>query len=130
MDLAEFHVDAMAPEPARLIDAGADEQPVDPGIEAVRVPERGQITPGSDERVLDGVLGLFDIPEHEPGGGIQTGDRGACQLGEGVMIAPLRSLHEVSLHLAPRRWRDRPATLPKYGEAPPSNRSWPARDGG
>ena len=38
---------------------------------------------------------------------IQTGDRGACQLGEGVMIAPLRSLHEFSLHHAPRRWRGR-----------------------
>ena len=93
----------MAAEPARLIDAGADEQPVEPGVEAVRVPERGQITPGPDERVLHGVLGLFGVPEDEPGGGVQPGDRGACQLGEGVMIALPRSLHEVSLHPAPRR---------------------------
>ena len=77
----------MAPEPARLIDAGTDEQPVEPGVEAIGVAQRGQITPGPDERVLDGVLGLFRVPEDEPGGGIQPGDRGACQLGEGVMIA-------------------------------------------
>ena len=79
----------MAPEPARLIDTGAHDQPVEPGVEAVRVPQRGQITPGSDERVLDGVLGLFGIPEDQPGGRVQAGDRGACQLGEGVMIASL-----------------------------------------
>ena len=97
----QFDVDAMTPEPARLIDAGADEQPVEPGVEAFRVPQRGQITPGSDERVLHGVLGLFGVPEDEPGGGIQSGDRGACQLGEGVMIARPRSLHEVSLHRRP-----------------------------
>ena len=33
--VGELDVDAMAPEPARLIDAGADEQPVEPGVEAV-----------------------------------------------------------------------------------------------
>ena len=90
----------MASDPARLIDAGADEQPMEPGVEAVGIAERGQITPGADERVLDGVLGLVGIPEDEPGGAIQSGDRGACQLGEGVMIALPRSLHEVSLHVA------------------------------
>ena len=94
-----------------------------PGIEPVRVPKRGQITPGSDERVLDGVLGLFGIPEHEPGGGIQAGDRGACQLGEGVMIASPCSLHEVSLHHAPRRGAADLAALVEYGEATARGRS-------
>ena len=101
VDRGELDVDAMAPEPARLIDAGADEQPVEPGVEAIGVPERGQITPGADERVLDGVLGLVGVPEDEPGGAVQTGDRGACQHGEGVMIAPPRSLHEIPLHRRP-----------------------------
>ena len=52
-------------------------------------------------------LACSGIPEDEPGGGIQAGDRGACQLGEGVMIALPRSLHEVSLHppLGVRRGR-------------------------
>ena len=52
----------MAPDPARLIDAGADQQPMEPGVEAIGVAERGQVTPGPDERVLDGVLGLVARP--------------------------------------------------------------------
>ncbi len=104
-EFGQFDVDAMAPQSARLIDAGAHDEAVKPGVEAVGIAERGQITPGSDERVLDGVLGLFDIPQDQPGGTIQPGDRGACQLGEGVMIALPRSLHEFSLHDAPRRVR-------------------------
>ena len=107
VDLVEFDIDAMAPDSARLIDAGADEDPVEPGVEAVGIPQRGQITPGPDERVLHGVLGQIGIPQDEPGSGIQPGDRGACQLGEGVMIASSRSLHEFLLHHAPRRWRGR-----------------------
>ena len=89
---------------------------MEPGVEAIGIPERGQITPGADERVLDGVLRLFRVPEDEPGGGVQPGDRGACQHGEGVMVASPRSLHEVSLHLAPRRWRGRLAALSEYGD--------------
>ena len=64
----ELDVGPVPPEPPRLIDAGTDEQPVEPGVEAIGVAERGQITPGPDERVLHGVLGLFRFPEDEPGG--------------------------------------------------------------
>ena len=123
-DSGQVDVEPVTSESSRLIDTGVDEQPMQPGVESVGIPQGGQITPGSDERVLDGVLGLFDIPQHEPGGGIQSGDRGACQLGEGVMIALPRSLHEVSLHHAPRRWRDRSAALGEYGEATYGNRSF------
>ena len=122
-EFGELDIDAMAPEPSRLIDAGVDEQPVEPGVEAIRVAQRGQHAPGPDERVLDGVLGLIGIPEDEPGGGIQAGDRGGCQLGEGVMIAFPRPLHEVSLHVAPRRWHGRSTVLAEYGEASYGNRS-------
>ena len=107
MDRSELDVEAMAPQPARLIDAGADEQAVKPGVEAVGAAQCGQVTPGPNERLLDGVLGLVGIAQDEPGGGIQPEDRGACQRGEGVMIASSRSLHEFPLHHAPRRWRDR-----------------------
>ena len=34
----QLDVDAMAPKPARLIDAGADEHPVEPGVEQDRIP--------------------------------------------------------------------------------------------
>ena len=107
VDGSQFDIDAMPPEPARLIDAGADEQPVEPGVEAIGAAQCGQVTPGSDERLLDGVLGLVGIAQDEPGGSVQPEDRGACQRGEGVMIAPSRSLHEFLLHHAPRRRRGR-----------------------
>ena len=95
VDLGELDVEAMPPESARLIDAGADEQAVKPGVESVGAAQRWQVSPGSDERLLDGVLGLVWIAQDEPGGGIQSEDRGASQRGEGVMIAFPRSLHEI-----------------------------------
>ena len=102
MQVREFDIEAMAPEPSCLIDTGVDEHPVEPGVEAIRIPQRGQVAPGSDEGVLHRVLGPIGVPEDEPGGRVQTGDRGACQLGEGVMIALLSSHHEISLHHAPQ----------------------------
>ena len=102
---SQFDIDAMPPEPARLIDTGADEQPMEPGVETIGAAQRGQVTPGSDERLLDGILGLVGIAQDEPGGSVQPEDRGACQRCEGVMIASPRSLHEFLLHHAPRRRR-------------------------
>ena len=123
VDVHELDVGPVPAEPAGLVDARPDQEPAEPLVEAVRVPKRGQITPGSDERVLDGVVGLLGVPEDEPGGRVEASDRGACQRVKGVMIAPLRSLHEISLHPAPRRWRDPSATLIEYGEAPTKDRS-------
>ena len=107
VDRSKLDVDAMTPEPARLIDAGADEQPVEPGVESIGGPQRGQVPPGTHERLLDGVLGLVGVTQDEPGGRVQPEDRGANQHGEGVMIAPARPFHEIQLHHAPRRRRGR-----------------------
>ena len=82
--------------------AGVQEEPVEPGVEAVGVAQGGQVPPASDERLLDGVLGAVGVPEDESGGGVEPADRGACKHGEGVMIALPRSLHEVPLHVRPR----------------------------
>jgi hypothetical protein len=122
MHVDEGDVDLVPPRPPRLIDAGADEQPAKPLVETIGIPECGQITPGPDERVLDGVLGLFGVPQDEPGGRVQARDRGGCQRGEGVMIALPRPLHELSLHHGPRRRRSHSAALARIwrGEAPDS----------
>ncbi len=85
----QFDVEAVPPKAARLVDAGADEQAVKPGVEVIGAAQCGQVTPGPDERLLDGVLGLVGIAQDEPGGGVQPEDRGACQRGEGVMIGPV-----------------------------------------
>jgi hypothetical protein len=102
---------------SRLVDAGSHEETVQPGVEPIRVAERGQVAPSPDERVLHRVPGLFPIPVDEASGGIQAVDRGACQRGKGVMIAPLRPLHDVPLHIAPRGGAAGLAVLAEYGEA-------------
>ena len=71
-DRSQLDVDAVAAQPLGLVDRRANRELVQPGIEAIRVPERGQITPGSDERVLHGVLGLFGVPEDQPGSPVET----------------------------------------------------------
>ena len=122
-NLGQLDIEPVPSQPPGFVDTGPDEQAVEPGVEAFRVAERGQITPGLDERVLDGVPGLFPIPEDESSGGIEAVDRGACQHGKGVMIASPRSLHEFPLHLAPRGGPADLAVLDEYGEAAPPLRS-------
>src|SRR3954451_6063847 len=73
---------------------------MEPGVEARRVPQRGQVSPRPDERLLDGVLGLIGVAKDEPGGGVQPEDRGSCKRCEGVMIASPRPFHELLLHIA------------------------------
>jgi succinyl-CoA synthetase beta subunit len=129
VDRSQFDIDTMSPEPARLIDTGADEQPMEPGVETIGAAQCGQVTPGPDERLLDGVLCQVGIAQDEPGGSVQPEDRGACQLGEGVMLAPPRSLHEFLLHHAPRRRRGRHGPLDEYGETRVALRSGMTRPG-
>ena len=100
MDLGELDLDASALGRPELIAAGVEEEPVEPRLEAIGVAQAGQVPPAPDERLLDGVLRAVGIPEDESGRGVQSTDRGACQQGEGVMIALPRPLHEVSLHVA------------------------------
>src|SRR6476620_12608815 len=119
MDLGDLDFDASSLRRTHLIAAGVEEERVQPGVEAVGVAQSRQVPPAPDERLLDGVLCSIRIPQDESSRGIQTTARGACQHGEGVMIALPRSLHEVPLHVRPRLraaglvasgvyWRKRP----------------------
>ena len=94
LDLTEF------------VAAGVQEQPVEPGVEAIDVTECRQVPPAPDERLLDGVLCPVGIPEDESCSGIKSADRRACEHGEGVMIASLRPSHEIPLHGSPQRGCD------------------------
>ena len=117
VDGDELDIEAMAPEPARLIDAGADQQTVEPRVEAIGLAQRGQVAPGPDERLMDGVLGLVWVTKDEPCGGVEPEDGGAGQHGEGVMIAPSRPFHEFQLHHALGGGAADVAALTEYGEA-------------
>ena len=107
MDLGDLDLASPALGRPELRIAGVEEYPVEPGVEAVDVTQGGQVAPAADERLLDGVLRAIGITKDQPGGGVEPGDRGTCQHGEGVMIALPRSLHEVPLHVRPRLLRGR-----------------------
>jgi len=83
--------------PARKIEARMDGQAVEPGVEPVRVAQPGQVTPGSNEGVLDRVSRELAVPQDQSSGCVQPSEGSAGDRGEGVMIAPSRSLDETTL---------------------------------
>ena len=86
------------PSPAAgLVDAGIDGESIQPGIEPVGIPQLREVPPGSDQPLLDRVACELGVAEDEAGGLVQPHDGGAGELGEGVMIASPRTLHEPSL---------------------------------
>ena len=123
VDLDELDVESVTAQTPRLIEARTDEQSVQPRVEAIGAAQRGQITPRADKGFLDGVLGRVGIAENQASGGIQAENRGACQHGEGVMIAPLRSLHEFPLHGVLGGDAAHVVAFRQYGEATKRDRS-------
>jgi len=101
VDRYELDIQSVTPEPARLIDARADKQSVEPRFEAVVAAKRGEVSPGPNERLLDGVLGLIRIPQDQSSGCVQPADRGGRERGEGVMIASSSTGHEFLQDLTP-----------------------------
>src|SRR5262245_52482705 len=71
---------------------------MEPGLEAARVAKRSQVAPGNDERRLHRVLGQVDVAK-DP-----RRDRHALVADhagkgvEGLLVALLRSVHELVLH--------------------------------
>jgi hypothetical protein len=52
--------------------AGADEQPVQPRVEPVRVAQTADVLPRSDERLLDDVLSERSVAQDQPSRLIQA----------------------------------------------------------
>ena len=84
--------------PARLAMARPDEQPVDPGLEAIRVTERREVTPGGDERLLGCVGCTIRVAQDQAGKAVQAVDRCSRELIERAAIAGHRLFHETSVH--------------------------------
>jgi hypothetical protein len=72
-------------------------QSIEPGIEPPGVAQASDVTPGSKKRVLDRVLRKLAVTEDQPSRCVQPRDGRFDELGEGVMIASLRSLDETLL---------------------------------
>jgi hypothetical protein len=85
----------------RLAIDGPDEDAMEPGIKAVGVAQSLQITPGEDERLLDRVVGLVAVPEHELGDVEEPADGAGGERRERLPIAPSRYLDQLSLHHSP-----------------------------
>jgi len=60
--------------------ARADEQPMDPRFEAIGVPERAEVAPGDEQRLLGRVLGAIGVPEDEPSDGVEPTNHEPSQL--------------------------------------------------
>ena len=97
IDREQFHFDDATTSTPRLVEAGVDGQSMEPGVEPLGVTQTREIAPCSDQDFLDRVAGQLRIPEDETGRFVQPRDGSAGELGEGVMIAPPRSLDESSL---------------------------------
>ncbi len=73
---------------AGRVDAGTDGQPVQPGVEPVRVAQPGDVPPCPDHRLLDGIARELRVPGDESGRRVQPRNAPSGQHGEGVMVAP------------------------------------------
>ncbi len=101
VDVGDVHLDGPAMPPAAdLPVAGANEEPVKPGVEAVGITQRRQVAPGGGERLLGRVLGASVVTEDQPGAGVESADRDARQLRERVVIDRHSPLDQVPPHRA------------------------------
>ena len=79
------------------IQTRVDRQSVEPGVESSGVTEARQIAPGTDEALLNRILGEVRVAQDQPSGCVQPPEGAIDERGKGVMIASLRLLDELSL---------------------------------
>jgi hypothetical protein len=87
-----------APLPSGVSVARPHEEPVEPGVEPIRITQPADVSPGLDERLLGRVLRSVPIAQDQGGDRIQPSERTRGERGEGFMIALPRPSCEVSLH--------------------------------
>ena len=100
----EAEVRCHPPFPPGLGNADVREESVDPGVEAVRIAEVPQITPGDHQRVLQGILGPIDIPEDPMRDREEAVTTRAHQVDERRLVTALSRFDEVAIHRPLRVW--------------------------
>ena len=90
---SQLDLDDPAASPRRIIEAGTDGEPVDPGVEPVGVAQPREVPPGVDQRILDRVARELRVPEDEAGGRVQPRDdpAGRARRRRHDRLAPARS---------------------------------------
>ena len=84
--------------PPELLVAGIDHEAMEPDLEALRVAESRELTPGEEERLLDGVLGPLAIAQDPIGDGVAAVTVEVDQVREGAFVAPHRLLDQPRSH--------------------------------
>jgi hypothetical protein len=93
------YLDGSAPSFAlRLAMAGANEEPVQPGLKAIRVAEGSEVAPGGDERLLGSVRCAIAVAQDQVGDRPEPVDRSTRQIIERAAIAGHRLFHETTVH--------------------------------
>ena len=87
---------------------------MDPGLEAVRLPQMREPAPGEDEGVLQRVLGEPRVAQDPVGDRVERVADLVHQDGERLSVAPPGPLDEVSIHLDLRVRRGREAAITHY----------------
>ena len=85
--------------PLRFVVAGVDEDPLDPRLEAIRVPKLRDPAPGEDEGVLQRILGEAWVAQDPLGDRIQAVADLMHQDGERLSVPLAGLLDEVSIHV-------------------------------
>ena len=81
----------------RLLIAGSDQDPAQPGLEAFRIPEFRELAPGSDDRLLNGVLGAVEVAQDALGNREQPVGVRARQHPEGLAVSVSCRLDQFSV---------------------------------
>ena len=85
---------------ARLRIARVDEQPVEPGVEPIRIAEPGQLAPGDHQRLLHGILGSADVAEDPLGDREESVRRVRARTANASRSPALGLLDEIAIHQA------------------------------
>jgi hypothetical protein len=97
VDRRELDLDRAPPTASTEIETCVDDQSMQPGVEAIRITKPGQIAPGTDQALLDRILGQVGVAKDQPRGCVQPPKSAIDEHGKGVMIASPRPLDELSL---------------------------------
>ena len=88
--------------------AAAHGQPVEPGVPCAGVAETRRVTPGLEQRLLDGVFGPVCIAQDERRHRMEASLRGANESLEGLEVPSHHPFDEFTLHRPAHRVANRP----------------------
>jgi hypothetical protein len=97
VDRRELDLDRAPATAPTEIETRVDAQSLQPGADAIRIAKPGQIAPGTDQALLDRILGQVRVAKDQPGGRVQPPKSAIDEHGKGVMIASPRPFDEPSL---------------------------------